>query len=184
MLRVKRSVQALYSTQFTANLIAQQTLLTSTTSADAAGGQATEPEPESTPVPIQPPPTKRPDQVAFVRGDTLVQTHNADDQAANPDEIELDEDDDDDDEEEKGNAWFKNLASTVDLNCFENICCHLIIMRLNDFPDDMEVEKLHIPSEVFGSLKPTDEEDSEQNRQDSWIFYMKDRNFKWTIDFF
>lgn len=99
MLRVKRSVQAMYNTQFTAHLIAQQTQLAENTAqSQASAGEnamremAAAMEAEK--------PVKRPDQVSFVKGDTLVQTHNADAVPANPDEINLD--DDDEEEEDKG----------------------------------------------------------------------------------
>lgn len=99
MLRVKRSVQALYNTQFTANLIAQQTQLTPAVPTESAAGE-TPPErmPAIDPMDEPPPPPKRPDQVAFVRGDTLVQTHNTD-KTNNPDEIDIDDDDNEEDEE-------------------------------------------------------------------------------------
>lgn len=91
MLRVKRSVQALYNTQFTANLIAQQTQVTPAVPTESAAGEIIE---RAASLVEPPPPLKRPDQVSFVRGDTLVQTHNADKQASNPDEIDIDDDED------------------------------------------------------------------------------------------
>ncbi|CAL8074607.1 unnamed protein product [Orchesella dallaii] len=121
MLRVKRSVQALYNTQFTANLIAQQTQLTPSAIPERTETTAEASEIAAAAVISEPPPPpRRPDQVSFVRGDTLVQTHNMD--TTNPDEIELDEDDEEDNEKD----------------------------------EEMEVEKVTIPTEVFGSLKPDD----------------------------
>jgi len=134
MLRVKRSIQAMYNTQFTAHLIAQQTQqgkradqalieqLQQNMETEAAGGEA----PVEDGVAVKAPPPRRPDQVAFVRGDTLLQPQQADGPVANPDEIALDEDESDDD---------------------------------NDEQEEMEVEKQHVPSQVFGNLRKDDEDD-------------------------
>jgi len=124
MLRVKRSVQAMYNTQFTAHLIAQQTQLSS--AAEEAASAAGEKLSAMATLDVDKP-AKRPDQVSFVRGDTLTQTHNVEAAAMNPDEINIDEDE----EEESAEA-------------------------------DIEVEKTHIPQAVFGSLKPTDEDEDEE----------------------
>jgi pre-mRNA-splicing factor SYF1 len=125
MLRVKRSIQAMYNTQFTAHLIAQQ---------NQQGMQAleatldTQVAAEDTNI-MKPPPPKRPDQVTFVRGDTLLQPQQAEEKVVNPDEINLDEDEESEGEKEE--------------------------------EEDMEVEKVEIPSEVFGSLKPAEDADDD-----------------------
>lgn len=95
MLRVKRSVQATYNTQFTAHLIAQQTQLSGAGQTQGESSQSAMKALEEAAAMEVEKPMKRPDQVSFVRGDTLVQTHNAETAAVNPDEINLDEDEDD-----------------------------------------------------------------------------------------
>jgi pre-mRNA-splicing factor SYF1 len=98
MLRVKRSVQAMYNTQFTAHLIAQQTQLSGAGQASGESTQSAMKAVEAAAVAAMEieKPMKRPDQVSFVKGDTLMQTHDPENTAANPDEINLDEDDDED----------------------------------------------------------------------------------------
>jgi pre-mRNA-splicing factor SYF1 len=103
MLRVKRSVQAMYNTQFTAHLIAQQTQLagSNATISEESGASANK---ENAGELIEEPEKllKRPDQVSFVRGDTFVPTHNVEASQANPDEINLDDDDENNENEETG----------------------------------------------------------------------------------
>lgn len=97
MLRIKRSVQALYNTQFTAHLIAQQTqLATGTETSSSSAGSSAQAEQqqmssaESNEQP-PPPPAKRPDQVSFVRGDTFIAGDAEKTNVSNPDEISLDD---------------------------------------------------------------------------------------------
>lgn len=151
MLRVKRSVQAMYNTQFTAHLIAQQTQLSG---AAAVAGESTS---TSTMKDMEAAmdvekPLKRPDQVSFVRGDTLVQTHNTEKTAANPDEINLDEEED----EEEGD---KGVCMRMYMVCFKNLSQFLRLCFIIVSGEEMEVEKAHIPAAIFGSLKPVDMEE-------------------------
>jgi hypothetical protein len=87
----------MYNTQFTAHLIAQQTQISAASEAGESASTSTSAMKEIEKAMEVEKPIKRPDQVSFVRGDTLVQTHNAEKPAANPDEIDLDEDEDEED---------------------------------------------------------------------------------------
>ena len=101
MLRIKRSIQAMYNTQFTAHLIQQQQQQETTSTANDGGQQQQNPMAAlNTLVQEQlQAPAKRPGEVSFVRGDTLNQPAATQETRHNPDEIELDEDDDDEDGE-------------------------------------------------------------------------------------
>jgi pre-mRNA-splicing factor SYF1 len=101
MLRIKRSIQAMYNTQFTAHLIQQQQQQETTSAADANQAQQNPMAALNSLVQEQlQAPAKRPGEVSFVRGDTLNQPAATQETRNNPDEIELDEDED---EEEGGN---------------------------------------------------------------------------------
>jgi pre-mRNA-splicing factor SYF1 len=104
MLRIKRSIQAMYNTQFTAHLISQQQQQHEATSAaDATQAQQNPMAALNTLVQEQlQAPAKRPGEVSFVRGDTLNQPAATLETRNNPDEIELDEDDDDEEGGNKG----------------------------------------------------------------------------------
>lgn len=99
MLRIKRSIQALYNTQFTANLISQQTaqsLSDSTSTENENRQENVDPMANLAKQQLEGVP-KRAGDVSFVRGETLLQPSTVSDKTENPDEIKLD----DEDEEEK-----------------------------------------------------------------------------------
>ena len=107
MLRIKRSVQAMYNTQFTANLISQQTA--QGMSAAILAGEASQKQDAMATLAqeqLQGPP-KRVGDVSFVRGETLLQPSTIPEKVENPDEIQLDDDDEDEEEdgEDKGNFY-------------------------------------------------------------------------------
>ena len=115
MLRVKRSIQAMYNTQFTAHLIAQQTQQGKEAEAGREVISAVVAQGEETVV--KPPAPKRPDQVAFVRGDTLLQPQQVVEKVANPEEIALD-DEDDEDEADEGNG----ISYSYSFSCCSFFC--------------------------------------------------------------
>lgn len=127
MLRIKRSVQAMYNTQV--NMMSAQMLSSASsiagTVADLAPGvkdgmrllEAKAVEMAGTSASAS-----KPSNIMFVRGETQ---GSAKEKVVNPDEIDIDEDDEDEEMEE-----------------------------------DVPVEKQNIPSEVFGSLKKQDEDES------------------------
>jgi len=99
MLRIKRSIQALYNTQFTANLISQQTAQSlgdaiNAAAAEGKGSEGLDPMANLAQQQLQGPP-KRLGDVSFVRGETLLQPSSVSDKTENPDEIQLDDDDED-----------------------------------------------------------------------------------------
>ena len=52
---------------------------------------------------------------------------------------------------------YKNISQYF-LLCKHKSLIFFILIHITEAEDDMEVEKVHIPSEVFGSLKPAEEE--------------------------
>ncbi|KAK0094102.1 hypothetical protein PV326_011823 [Microctonus aethiopoides] len=140
MLRIKRSVQAMYNTQI--NMLSAQMLNSMTnvqltdTSTDAmraldikaAAAAAAIASNGNNGANI----TAPKDSISFVRGVTEGGTKNA--QVNNPDEININMDDDDDDDDKESDEDHEES-------------------------EDIPIEKQIIPSEVFGGLKKVDDED-------------------------
>lgn len=131
MLRIKRSIQAMYNTQV--NMMSAQML----NSASSVAGTVADLAPgvkdgmrllEAKAVEMAGQMQKQ-SSIMFVRGETQGDKKNDGEKVVNPDEINID--DDDDDEEDPGNE--------------EEV--------------DVPIEKQAIPSEIFGSLKKADQED-------------------------
>jgi hypothetical protein len=92
----------MYNTQFTANLISQQSAQ-GISDALRAGAEATKQDAMASLAQeqLQGPP-KRAGDVSFVRGETLLQPSSAPEKVENPDEIQLDEEEEEDEDGDGG----------------------------------------------------------------------------------
>lgn len=160
MLRIKRSVQATYNTQV--NMMAAQFLSTNNgAAADAGAGagpdamrlleeKARQAAAESKQKPIE----KAASNIMFVRGETQGGAKDKKDTVVNPDEIDIgdsDEDDEEEDDDEENEMTNENQASATVTKTDEE---GLVMKKLR-------FEQKAIPAKVFGSLKPSNQGDSD-----------------------
>lgn len=160
MLRIKRSVQATYNTQV--NMMAAQFL--NNGAADAGAGNGAEPDAmrlldektrQAAAEAKQKPAEKAASNIMFVRGETQGGAKNKENTVVNPDEIDIGDSDEDEEEEEEdddaaegGNENDTEAATKTDSE-------GLVMKKLR-------FEQKAIPAKVFGSLKPSNQKDSDE----------------------
>lgn len=162
MLRIKRSVQATYNTQV--NMMAAQFMSNNTTEVntnadamrllDAKASEANNQQQKTTATALKP---QTSSNIMFVRGET--QGGSAKDKVVNPDEIDIgdsdeDMDDDDDDEDEENNSNETNDMQNSKVTRKDD---NDVIMK------KLRIEQKSIPAKVFGGLKPTNNDEEEDD---------------------
>lgn len=159
MLRIKRSVQATYNTQV--NMMAAQFL--NNGAADAGAGNEAEPDAmrlldektrQAAAEAKQKPTEKAASNIMFVRGETQGGAKNKENTVVNPDEIDIGDSDEDEEEEEEDDE-----AEGVNENATEAATktdSEGLVMK------KLRFEQKAIPAKVFGSLKPSNQNDSDE----------------------
>ncbi|XP_034477474.1 pre-mRNA-splicing factor syf1 homolog isoform X2 [Drosophila innubila] len=162
MLRIKRSVQATYNTQV--NMMAAQFLNTNSgAAADAGAGAGSdamrllEEKARQAAAEAKQMPTERAaTNIMFVRGETQGGAKNKDNTVINPDEIDIgDSDEDEDEDEDEENANTEQTANGDAETATKTDDEGLIMKKLR-------FEQKAIPAKVFGSLKPNNQQDSDE----------------------
>lgn len=169
MLRIKRSVQAIYNTQF--NMMAVQYM-----HAAGKGGEGATPDAMNqldakardvllvqNRVPTQAVPAGS--QIRFVRGETQ-EAAGEKRKMVNPDEIDIgdsddddEDDDDDDDEEAKEGEDGEGKSTQQPENKGGSGSANLMLKKLR-------IEQKTIPAKVFGGLKPKSTEDDDDDDEE------------------
>jgi len=158
MLRIKRSVQATYNTQV--NMMAAQFLNTNNGAAADAGAGAgpdamrvlEEKARQAAAEAKQKAPEKASSNIMFVRGETQGGAKDKKDTVVNPDEIDIGDSDEDEDDEEENEPANENGATEAATKTDEE---GLVMKKLR-------FEQKAIPAKVFGSLKPSNQADSDE----------------------
>lgn len=161
MLRIKRSVQATYNTQV--NMMAAQFLNTNSgAAADAGAGSGSdamrmleEKARQAAAEAKQKPSQTTSSNIMFVRGETQGGSKTKDNTVVNPDEIDIgDSDEEDDDEDEAEDA--AEQAPEGDSAAATKTDAEGLIMK------KLRFEQKAIPAKVFGGLKPSTQQDSDE----------------------
>lgn len=162
MLRIKRSVQATYNTQV--NMMAAQFLNTTNgAAADAGAGPGTssdamrlleEKARQAASEAKQKPVEKAASNIMFVRGETQGGAKGKDNTVINPDEIDIGDSDEDEDDEAE-DAGTEHAPEGVTATATKTDDEGLIMKKLR-------FEQKAIPAKVFGSLKPNNQQDSDE----------------------
>lgn len=160
MLRIKRSIQAIYNTQF--NMMAVQYMNSSANEdGERAGGAMSQLEAKAKDVLLAQSRiitnTENPadSQIRFVRGETQGVAGDKT-KVANPDEIDIGDSEDDEDEDEDevesqdNNEQSNKKDSTVSQNNSDSLLKKL------------RIEQKTIPAKVFGGLKPSENDEDEE----------------------
>lgn len=161
MLRIKRSVQAIYNTQF--NMMAVQYMNSTNKDGEGAGDAMSQLENKAKDALLAQnriiTGAAADSQIRFVRGETQ-EASGAKSKVVNPEEINIDDSEEDEEEEEEEEEEDKNNdneANKEDNNVLKN--------KNDSLLKKLKIEQKAIPAKVFGGLKATteDEDDDENN---------------------
>jgi len=161
MLRIKRSVQATYNTQV--NMMAAQFLNTNNgAAADAGAGSGSdamrlleEKARQAAAEAKQKPTEKAASNIMFVRGETQGGAKDKDNTVINPDEIDIGESDEDDEEDDDEENASNEQTANGDAGATKTDDEGLVMKKLR-------FEQKAIPAKVFGSLKPSNQQESDE----------------------
>ncbi|XP_033253065.1 pre-mRNA-splicing factor syf1 homolog [Drosophila miranda] len=158
MLRIKRSIQATYNTQV--NMMAAQN--TNGVAADAGAGSGPdamrlleEKARQAAAEAKQKPAEKAASNIMFVRGETQGAAKGKENTVVNPDEIDIGDSEDDDDDEEEDPQQPSGDQDEAGQATTKTDDEGLTMKKLR-------FEQKAIPAKVFGSLKPTNQSDSDE----------------------